>query len=81
MSVKQFLPEKYYKHSNGNVMHTIEKIQSNTWGECLLSENPRGEFSAINSEPGVIEKGYSETPTVGWKEITENEWDQKYLRV
>jgi len=81
MGVKQFLPGKYYKHSSGASMHTIRKIQSDTWGKCLLSEDPSGEFSPTNPDVGVIEEGYLETHTVGWEEIGQEEWDRELLAV
>lgn len=57
---------KFYKHTSGEAIHIIAKIDTLTYGNCLVAEPAY--------QNGLLAIGTDEESTVNYTEITESEF-------
>ena len=66
----KFEPGKYYKHTTGEMLHTLVMADTTMWGRTLLAERcPKNEMVTI-VPVGIDSTDY----TTNYVEITEEEW-------
>lgn len=57
---------KYYKHSNGELLHIIGEVTSTRYGHCLVGE------STWNYD--LLPIGMAESNAMNYEEIDKSEW-------
>ena len=63
---------KVYKHSSGQIMAIVGKVNTTGYGECLVGEC----FDMVNLKP----IGMDEDATQGWEEIEMTLWDEAWKK-
>lgn len=67
----QFELGKYYKHTTGEMLHIVGKVETMMYGECFVGEST----NCLNLKPIGIGEGYSD----GFSEISKEEFESSYL--
>ena len=65
----KFEPGKYYRHTGGDVMATLDFVETTMWGKTLVAE--RAGVRSHNLVPVGVD---SEKYAVNWREISKKEW-------
>lgn len=66
----KFKKGRYYKNDSGRMYHIVGKLNTTTWGKCLVAEvSDKGQYAQCWLAP--IVNGES---VAGWRESTRLEW-------
>lgn len=65
-----FKPNKYYKHTTGHMLHTLNVVETTMWGRTLVAE-VCSQDKCVHLIPVGID---SESYTANYTECTEAEW-------
>ncbi len=71
----RFEPGKYYRHTDGREIATLDFLETTMWGRVLIAEDA-GKFHHSISSVGTDSEDYA----VNWEEITKDEWMKNFSK-
>lgn len=71
----KFEPGKYYKHTSGDTIATLDFLETTVWGRALIAERMFSDHYDLHAV-GTSDDSY----TQNWKEITKEEWMKNFSK-
>lgn len=66
----KFEIDKYYKHESRKIIHILGRVNTTSYGQCLVAETSSGDLEPIGDQ--------HEDATIGWTKIDKNEWIENF---
>lgn len=68
-NIEKFEIGKYYKHSSGKIIHILGRVETTSYGYCLVAETSSGVLVPVGEHDDAI---------IGWEELTREEWMKNF---
>lgn len=64
-----FAPDRYYKHTTGRAIHTLQYVKTHMYGVALIAEDDMGKLYPVGLDPANA---------VNYTEITKEEYEGSF---